>query len=147
MVAQLIYVTLITWIAILRTTIAVPLLVPANPKLYSEINLDGSRTPLIRLSAGEWGGTPYETTEAGYAVQKIKGYYKYLALDNLTGRLVTIEGVQVKRGVIPSNVTKGIKGRTDSYPSKLHVIYHNKNKSKIMKVEKVNGIPKEQSHL
>jgi len=58
--------------------LALPLTIPANPKLYRETNYDGSKTPLIRLSAGEWSGAAYETTENGYAVQKIEGYYKYL---------------------------------------------------------------------
>jgi len=129
--------------------LALPLTIPANPKLYRETNYDGSKTPLIRLSAGEWSGAAYETTENGYAVQKIEGYYKYLELNNVTGRLVD-SGLHVRKGIEPyRNIAVGIKGRIESYlNNNSRTSLKNQNPlRRIIEIEKNNGIPREHSHV
>lgn len=64
-----------------------------SPHPYTEINPDGTVTPLIYLKGGGFGSSPYETTSEGFAVQKIEGFYMYLELDVNTG-LLTNSGLQ-----------------------------------------------------
>jgi len=73
-------------------TKAYPMVMPPNPNSYSQINADGSRTPLIRLvgrhEAGE-NDAALEVTLDGFAVSRVNGNYMYLERDERSGTMIS----------------------------------------------------------
>lgn len=73
-------------------TQAFPMVMPPNPNSYSQINADGSRTPLIRLigrhEAGENNAAVEETLD-GFAVARVNGNYMYLERDKRSGTMIS----------------------------------------------------------
>jgi hypothetical protein len=94
-----------------------------SPHPYTEINSDGTVTPLIYLKGGGFRSSPYETTAEGFTVQKIEGCYMYLELDVNTGMLAN-SGLQcgkhdpnVDVGKSGNQLVKNLKGTVGKKPS------------------------------
>ena len=135
-------------------TKAYPMVMPPNPNSYSQINADGSRTPLIRLvgrhEAGE-NDAALEVTLDGFAVSRVNGNYMYLERDERSGTMIS-------SGLIAGHddpcITKSKKTGLYLKPNKYPVINQGAAKNSSMhqrrliaQIEEANGIPEEHSYV